>query len=513
MTSIRENYPLVKTEQGLLRGIDLGRVLVFRGIAYASAARFGAPEEPEPWDGIRDAYVWGSVCLTSGENRSTLYTTNRLWNKGEDCLNLNISTPALGPEQKKPVMVWIHGGGFSGGSAIAELTTDSENLAATGKVVVVSVNHRLGCLGFLDLRDFGGAFSQSANAGMLDLVMALRWIRRNIEAFGGDPERVTLFGQSGGGGKIMALMQMPSADGLFQRAIIQSGVMKIQPSWRSDVSRVFGRKVAEKLGLDERSIERIRSVPFEQLAAAVASAKAEMDPRADFFGPHPDGETVFDDYSVAGFRPESTKIPVLAGSCLGELAMFDPRGVRSAPFSKTDLETLSQAEKLERLQQRFGKDADAIADEMRVCYPWLDPLFALNVDCILRPTVLDYVRARCRAAEAPTYNYILSYLIPALEGKLPWHGSDLGFCFGNVEKSEVLQTGGASAERVMRAMMAAWISFAASGDPAAPELPEWKPFTAVTENCMLFDDPCRLSPGLDQKLQQLLCAHTVSMFH
>ncbi|MBO6054772.1 MAG: carboxylesterase/lipase family protein [Oscillospiraceae bacterium] len=512
MTIIREDYPLVQTTEGVLRGIDMEDVIVFRGVQYAEAERFARPRRHRGWNGVREAYVWGHVCPTRGVSESTLYTTNRIWTQGEDCLNLNIATSGLEKERKKPVMVWLHGGGFSGGSAIGELTTDIENLARTGEVVAVSVNHRLGCLGFLDLRDCGEEFAECANLGMLDIVEALRWIRDNIASFGGDPGNVTLFGQSGGGGKIMALMQMPMADGLYHKAIIQSGVMPVQDSWREPLSRQYGKLVKEKLSGAGAEHSSLRRLPVAALFRASDEAREELGRRMDFFGPHPDGAEMLDDFRTAGFREEMLHIPVLIGSCLGELAMFDPGGLKEAPFSSRDLQNLGRAEKIARLKERFHEDAEQIALEMENSYPELDVLFSLNVDSILRDTILGYARARARKASAPVYNYLFSYCIPVLEGKLPWHGSDLAFCFGNLDRSEVLRSGGEAAERVMRAMRDAWIAFAKTGNPTAQGLPEWKPFTAEEENCMLFTDPCRFASGHDRRLQQLLKKHSVSIF-
>ena len=195
--TLTPDYPVIETKQGFVRGLDLDGVLSFRGVPYAKAARFELPQTPDPWSGVRDCGTYGDTCQVTELMKSTLFATHRWWSMSEDCLNLNIWT--ADPRGKAPVMVWFHGGGFFSGASIDEPIMDGASLASTGRAVVVSVNHRLGCLGYLNLEEFG--FPQSANAGLYDLIAALQWVRENVAAFGGDPDNVTVFGQSGGGGR------------------------------------------------------------------------------------------------------------------------------------------------------------------------------------------------------------------------------------------------------------------------------------------------------------------------
>ncbi|MBR6425958.1 MAG: carboxylesterase/lipase family protein [Oscillospiraceae bacterium] len=485
--TLTPDYPVVKTKQGLAHGLDLNGVLSFRGIPYARAKRFELPKEPESWEGIRDFFTWGDTCLVTDQMKSTLFATHRYWTMSEDCQNLNIWTSD--PSGKRPVMVWFHGGGYFSGSSIDEPIMDGASLAATGRVVVVSVNHRLGCLGYLNLEELG--FAQSANAGLYDLIAALRWVKENISAFGGDPDRVTVFGQSGGGGKIMNLMQMPEADGLFHRAIIQSGVMLDQPVAKD--SAALGRRTIEILGLNEASISALQALPFETVAEAYDKACQEMGYMSRDIGPTPDGVHLLPDFTRAGFRPETREIPVLVGSVAGELSLFSPKGLKEPEFQQSDMQR-PYAEKVQLLARRFGDSAAQVAAAMQEAYPNLDPLYAFNLDTFCRPGTLDYALARSAAANAPVYNYLMSYVIPVLEGKLPWHGADLGFTFGNLDLSEIHCAGGEEAYALQAEMKERWLRFAETGDPG------WEPFTAESPACMLFDRPSKVQVGHDKAL-------------
>ncbi|MBO5999084.1 MAG: carboxylesterase/lipase family protein, partial [Lachnospiraceae bacterium] len=338
---VREDYPVVETGAGKIRGLEIDDVCVFRGIPYAKAERFMAPEAPEPWSGIKECYTWGNACPVGDIMRSNFYCMHRQWELSEDCLNLNVWTSTLDRDAKRPVMVWLHGGGYTGGSSIEEYTMEGDVLAGTDRVVVVSVNHRLNYLGYLDLSGYGPEFKDSANAGMLDIICALQWVRDNIAAFGGDPGNVTLFGQSGGGAKIMTLMQMPAADGLYHKGIIQSGILLENDHLRNGGD--YADAIVRELGLDKETIGQIRTIPFAELSAAGMKAAAEKGVFfMELFGPHPDGVSVLDDYECAGFREEVKNVPIMAGSCIGEMSVFSVHGEKQAMFGRNELENFSE---------------------------------------------------------------------------------------------------------------------------------------------------------------------------
>ena len=226
--------PVVETKAGKLRGFQLDGTYAFHGVKYADAKRFHQPTPVEPWEGIKNALAYGYVCpmLQQDQPSNELMVPHRYWPLDENCQYLNIWTQHLDPNAKKPVLVWLHGGGFAAGSSIEHIAYEGENMSKYGDVVVISLNHRLNILGYLDLSPFGEEYKNSGNAGNADMVAALQWIHENIANFGGDPENVTLFGQSGGGAKVTTLLQTPAADGLFHKGIVMSGVLGRLADWR-----------------------------------------------------------------------------------------------------------------------------------------------------------------------------------------------------------------------------------------------------------------------------------------
>jgi len=222
-----KDVAIVQTEGGKVRGYIHKGIFTYKGIPYAKAERFMAPAKPASWKDVRSSMTYGPVCPmdpTTTVNDEFEFPFHHNWGyTNENCLTLNVWTPGINDNKKRPVMVWFHGGGFTAGSYVELPSYDGENISRKGDVVLVSVNHRLNVLGFLDLSAYGDKYKSSPNAGLLDLVAALQWIKQNVAQFGGDPGNVTIFGQSGGGGKVTSLMNAPSAKGLFHKAIVESG--------------------------------------------------------------------------------------------------------------------------------------------------------------------------------------------------------------------------------------------------------------------------------------------------
>ena len=505
-TVFASDWPVVQTASGKLLGCVIDSIYTFRGVEYAAAGRYQLPRRLQPWSGIRESVVFGDTCPSGFLMQSTIYSTHRSWRASDNCQNLNIWTPRLGVEARLPVMVWLHGGGYSSGSAIDDVVTDGPELARTGEVVVVTVNHRLNVLGFLDLSDFGDNFAGSGNLGMDDIVAALTWVRENIAQFGGDPGNVTLFGQSGGGGKIMTLMQMPAADGLYHRAIIQSGIMTIQQN--RDQARQFGNKTVELLGLTPSTIDEIHDLPFEKIlhAAQTAAQSPEFDLPMGLvsLAPVNDGKDILGNYLSNGFREEVRSIPVLVGSCLGEMSLFGRGGIKKPVYPEIDKSLISREEKLDCLHRYFGEDAEIITEEFIKAYPEIDILYAIDTDAILRPDVLRYAAARAQASSAEVYCYLMTYQIKARGGKLAWHGADMPFVFGTSANSEIMCTGGDEIAGLTAVMREAWVSFARAGKPNHDLLPPWPAFTAEGPATMLLDTVCQVAVGHDQELVPLL---------
>ena len=271
--------PIVSTPKGKLRGFLFDGVNHFYGIRYAKAKRFQMPQPVEPWDGVRDAGSYGMNCPVLNEPMPAgeVMIPHRFWPSSEHCQYLNVWTTDCDPSAKKPVMFWIHGGGYSAGSAIEQVCYDGFNLAKKDDVVVVTVNHRLNAFGYLDMSDFGDKYKNSVNVGMADLVEALRWVRDNISCFGGDPENVTIFGQSGGGGKVTVLGQIPEAEGLFHKMIVMSGVIPSNDFASDCTPKELVLEILKNLRIEEKDAEKLEKVPVPQFIWAVNKACKAME--------------------------------------------------------------------------------------------------------------------------------------------------------------------------------------------------------------------------------------------
>ena len=325
---------VVQTEQGKVRGYEHDGLQIFKGIPYATAERFHAPQPVEPRDGIFDACSYGYVCplLTNDPPRGELYVPHRFWPMDENCLNLNVWTPGT-DDKKRPVLVWLHGGGYEAGSAIEHIAYDGANLSRCGDTVVVSINHRLNILGYFDLSDFGGEYANSGNAGGDDIIAALRWVKANIAAFGGDPENVTVFGQSGGGAKVTTLLQSPAADGLYAKGIVMSGVIGPVLADATGSGKELAEAVMKELGI--HSVKELEKADYAAFARAYLKVRPALQKAGKYTGgaPHPNAFYLGDPL-LRGFRKETAQIPLLVGSVFGEFTSFAP-----LPY---DRETLSE---------------------------------------------------------------------------------------------------------------------------------------------------------------------------
>ena len=496
-----EDYPVVETKAGKVHGYVDGDVFCFRGLEYARAGRFQEPRPLEPWEGIRYAFDYGYGCpemtysLEGKAPGGSLLISQRFWNMSEQVQNLNIWTRSIEAGRKRPVMVWMHGGGFAGGSASQLYSYEGWEMAHTYDVVVVTVNHRLNMLGFLDLSSFGEKYRHTGNLGMADLIVALRWVRQNIAAFGGDPDNVTIYGQSGGGGKVTTLMQMPEADGLYHKVIAQSGVMRVGPS--SERSGELAQRAVKKLGLSRENIAEIETMPYNRLSAAVTSVTEEMGLQKFGAGwaPVPDGEYFIGNAFDKGFRKETEDIPMIVGSCLAE---FDP-----SPVGDKSKWTDDQRRKV--VSERFGKEADRVIAVFAKAYPGIDPSYAAAIDRRVRPAVLDFTAIRNRDARAPIYNYVFAFESTFLGGQLPGHNGDLHFMFHNAYGQEAMRKENVTGP-LQDAMAGAWARFAETGNPNGGDLPRWDAYTQEHNAAMIYGDRNSMVIGHDRELQEILAS-------
>lgn len=487
--------PIVQTTQGKLRGFQLDDLYIFHGIPYADAERFQAPHPVEPWEGVRDTTSYGYVCplLDQDVPNKEILVPHRYWPSSEHCLNLNLWTPSLDPAAKKPVMVWLHGGGFSAGSAIEHVAYEGDHLASYGDVVVITVNHRLNLLGYLDLSAFGVKYANSGNAGTADLVACLEWVRDNVAAFGGDPDNVTIFGQSGGGEKVTMLMNTPAADGLFHKGIIQSGVTK------SSGQPADGRPLVEAmlayLGLPSGQVETLETLPYPKLVEAFKAVAREVAGAGHYIGNRPMANEWWSGSPFeAGFTRHARTIPVLVGSVMGEFC-FEP-GVRNK-------HTMTEAEILPLIEAKYGKYAQKLVPQFKAAYPDKNLSDLLYLDTFFRVPTRDYIRLRTQQADAPTYAFRLTYDFPIDGGKVAWHCSDIPFVFHNTDRTAAFNVPGET-DRLEERICGAFVHFARYGNPGVPSLPDWPPCKPGDEATMLFGNVCQVRHNFDADLVETL---------
>ena len=499
-TILEPDYPVVQTKAGKLRGFVADGVFNFRGVDYARADRFMLPKPLEPWDGIKNATDYGYTCLTINQNspEGNFTIMHRYWPQSEDCLNLNIWTNSLDPAAKKAVMVWIHGGCYLDGSSIEMVAYDGDELARTGDVVVVTVNHRLNLLGYLDLSDFGEKYRYSGVAGMGDLVAALKWIQENIAQFGGDPDNVTIFGQSGGSSKVATLMQCPAADGLYHKAITQSGAPNAGPTVTKEGALALGAEIVDGLGLNKNNIDEILTMSYQDiLKGAAKKGRTKFEDFMWQLCPSPDGDYYKGLFLDVGFRPEVKHVPMIIGSNMGEFG-FKPN---VASFGlKTD------EEKRAALEQFYHEDTDELIRLFRRTYPDKDIALLSTTDDSVRLKVEKFARMRAAQADAPVYNYMLSYVFPFNGGTTAWHCAEIPFVFRNTQLELSHVSGGPEeALKLEAAISGSWLAFAKTGDPNCAEIPEWTPYSEACPATMFFDSPaCTVDVARDTELMKLL---------
>lgn len=486
-----KNDPIVQTKAGKLRGFFLNGTAIFQGIRYAQGKRFHMPESVAPWEGVKNALAYGYVCplIEQDEPSIEVMIPHRYWPMDENCQYLNIWTPSLDENAKKPVMVWLHGGGFYAGSSIEQVAYDGENLSKYGDVVVVSLNHRLNLLGYLDLSAFGEEYANSGNVGTADIVAALQWIQDNIASFGGDPGNVTLFGQSGGGMKVWTLMQTPAADGLFHKGIIQSGYMGGFMDDGVTDNRSLVEAMLKELKLS--SVKDLETVPYSALAAAytkTAPGVAASGGAVDCV-PHANGWFAGEPLKV-GFRNHAKTIPVLIGTVLGEFSFMPALD----PAVKADPKKLDAL-----LARRYGKQAQEIKELFHKAYPDKDISNSLFVDSLFRAPTMDFIKEKSKHSESETYSYQFTYTFPFDDGHIAWHCCEIPYCFHNTKLVPVCNEEGVT-ERLEQQICDAWLNFARTGKPGSQLLPQWPACTPDTENCMIFDRSCQVVQNHDHAL-------------
>lgn len=494
------------TDAGQVRGYMNNGIFTYKGIPYGKAERFQDAQKPEPWEGVRSSMTWGPVAPLLTPTTSVMdeieFVFNHDWGySSEDCLVLNVWTPGINDGKKRPVMFWIHGGGFTAGSSQELPSYHGENLAKKGDVVVVSINHRLNILGFLDMSAYGEKYANSANQSILDMKLALEWVRDNIENFGGDPDNVMIFGQSGGGAKVNTLMAMPSARGLFHKAVNQSGSFRMNILEKDDTQSVTA-EVLNALNLSPEEADSLQTIPFDKLAKAGQAAlkvveermRAEGKPIPGFglgWGPSRDGNVLpYQMFSAEAFEL-SRDIPLMIGTVKNEFMMSARMG------GNVTMEQVKGA-----LQMQLGEKTDDYIAAIQKAFPNdTDPADIIDVDMLFRPGAVSQANDKSALKKgAPVYMYLFTWQSPTMNGRYKaMHCMELPFVFNNIDRCAEMTGGTEEAYALADKISQAWINFARTGDPNHAGLPNWEPYTAKKGTTMFFDNTCEIRYNHDKE--------------
>ena len=508
----------VDTTAGKVRGLLIDKAQAFKGVPYgastAGARRFLPPIKVQPWTGVKDAFEIGLRSPLIDSNLVPEWAPlNRREPMGEDCLNLNLWTPSATKGGKRPVMVWLHGGGYSAGSPNM-IPYDGANLARKHDVVVISITHRLNVFGFAYLAELGGErFADASNAGMKDIIAGLQWIHDNVGNFGGDPGNVTIFGQSGGAGKVSTLLGMPAAKGLFHRAIAESGSAVTGMS--ASAATQGAEALMARLGLKSTDVEGLQKVPMEQLIGALSppgggAGRADGAGRAGRGGggggfnaaPVVDGRSL----PRSVFDPTATTIsenvPLIIGSTETEVT-WNVNTDYTMPADDAALR--------DRIKRTLRTIDDAQADNILAIYRKGRPK-ASNLDLALiietdaspfRSGTDSQAERKAALGKAPVYMYRFQWYSPVTGGRLrAMHCMDIPFVFDNVDISKSVVGDGPERYALADKMSTAWVSFARTGNPNTKLLPNWEPFTVEKRATMVFNNECRVvnDPHREERL-------------
>lgn len=483
---------VVSTTEGKIRGLQLTGVQAFKGVPYADttagANRFMPPAKCKGWTKVRDCFELGHrspqlLASFHGQVPPEVEAMDRDEPMGEDCLVLNVWTPGVGAAHKRPVMVWLHGGGYTSGSG-GFIMYDGANLARKHDLVVITLNHRLTVFGYLYLAQIGGGrYANSSNVGNLDIVAALEWVHENILAFGGDPANVTIFGQSGGGGKVSSLMAMPAAKGLFHRAIVESGAeVKAIPA---ETASKTAEEYLSKLNLKPTQADQLEKLSTEQLLSVMpAGLGGGLN-----MGPVMDGKTLPRDPFDPTAPEISAEVPLLIGTVETEVTFF-PHQI---------LDPIDDASLHEHVKQMLRGASDAKVDELISVYRKgrpkasnTDLYLIIASDATFRRGVLIEADRKADQGKAAVYQYYFTWRSPVRGGKLrTFHTLEIPFVFDNVDLAKSMTGDGADRYPLEAKMSGAWAAFARSGNPNHSGLANWPTFNTSQRAVMIFNDECK----------------------
>lgn len=514
------NFVIVETAFGKIRGTESRGIKIFKGVPYGASTegtnRFMPPKDPEKWTDVRDALHYGHTAPQSSppkpkpsgsqqdntpavapapkavepkQTGPSIYSAlgvpgGEPTSEGEDCLVLNLWTPKLNDSGKRPVMLWLHGGGFRGGSG-SNPGWDGTNLCLRGNVVVLTINHRLNVMGFADFSEFSPEFKSSGQAGMLDIVHALKWVKNNIAKFGGDPNRVMIFGQSGGGRKCETLLAMPAAKGLFHRAVIESGIaIKVVDKTRAVKN---AEMLLAKLDISKENVKELQKLPLGDIIAAHYAVNKELgnDPDLDTvgFAPSVDGVNIPQHPVYPTASAVSADVPVIIGHTRTEYTGL----TTEARFWHLDDAGLQ-----EQLKKLLGNDADNMIALYKKQNPNASPadvFFLIQSDYRYGAQTMKVAERRAKLGKAPVYLYYFAWESPVQGGQLKSpHNIEWPFAFDNAVLCAALTGGGADAVALADKVSDAWIAFANTGNPNTPKMPHWPAYTVKNRETMVIDN-------------------------
>ncbi len=512
---VGDDIAIAQTKYGKVQGFILRGIYNYRGIPYgantAGKNRFMPPQEPEPWDDIYPAVWWGNSAPQIMDNRYANKWASYAdhWNYddvSEDCLKLNIWTPGIADGKRRPVLVWLHGGGYTNGNGIEQDGYNGENLSRKGDIVFVSINHRLGPIGFSDLSGVGGEkYANSANVGALDMVAALKWVNENIVNFGGDPGNVTIMGQSGGGAKVCVLAAMPAAKGLFHKAVALSG--SSTKANDQEYSRKVGEYILKEAGLKPSEIDKLQEMPWKDyilLANKAARECAKENGVIGFrggFAPVADGINIPVGTFYADPDGLSSNVPMIISSTFHEWGMS-----RNNP----ELEKITKEKAIESLAERagfrggLGDKAGAVYEAYAKAFPNAKPIELMIMIASNRKGVIETANAKS-VQKAPVYVDWFGWEPPMFNGRMrAFHCLDISFWFANTDVM-LTHTGGGKRPRDLSAKMSdALLQFMKTGNPNVESLPEWPAYTPEKGETMIFNDQCEVKNDPDREGRELM---------